>query len=1061
LPGGDAAIGSRQDETGPSGANPRAATLACRHLLTVSALLVAGLAGRVLINPMQAIVCSALLGAVALAARRGGFVGGTTLAFGIGGLGAIGLAPGLVLSLIDPTAPFLFAAEGLLISLRFSSETALGMTSRPDEVETGHRGRWVWFRSLGASVRLRRWAGGEDAGSPTSRVDAPSRRLLEVAYEGVCQVDESGRIAYVNRRLLEMFKCRKEQVLGRKVELFVYPEDVSAFRDRLSRRRQGVSEQYEFRFRRLDGEPLWAIVSASPLNDRGGRYRGAVAMLTDFSERRRMEEQLRGHQSILRGFYDGTPMKMGVVELLDDGDLLVLSANRLMAQYNDLQVTEIEGRRVSELKVPLGKLRFLVEKFLESRRRSQAVRFDYLCKCSHGARWISATVNFLGLSDQARPRFLFVGEDVTDRKHAEEDYRGLFENASEGIYRTSRDGRLLTVNPALARIFGFDSPAQMIEEVDSFTDRCYLDPESRKAFLRRIQARGGVSGVESRVRTRQGSEIWISESGRAVLDPSGSVRFYEGIVDDITLRKLAESEIQALNDQLRRRLDWMTALSRVDSAIAEGGDLPCLLDVVLCEASRQLGVEAARVLVEKAEGASFSVGSTIGLRSPDLTNARGGFDSALLRRIVEDHQTVWADLDSLSEYPGALLVKSEGFTQLLMVPLVSRGRVQGVLEVFGRAHMDSSPEWREALETLAGQAALAIDNAALMKDLQRSHSELASAYDATIEGWARVLDLRDKETEGHSQRVTEMTVRLARSLGISEAELVHVRRGALLHDIGKMGIPDGILLKPGPLSSEEWTVMRQHPEYAYEMLSPITFLRPALDIPLNHHERWDGTGYPKGLKGEAIPLTARIFAAVDIWDALSHDRPYRQAWSPEAVREHLASLSGSHLDPDVVRSFLALLSNQPVAPTATPPDWIAGGSRDECSCVPAPLPALETERLEALWEYQVLDSEPEPAFDEIAQLAASVCETPIALISLIDTHRQWFKARVGLTSGKSAVTSRSAPTRCCSATCSSCPIPARTLGSRATRWSRPTRASGRMRACRCSPPRACRWERSA
>ena len=166
------------------------------------------------------------------------------------------------------------------------------------------------------------------------------------------------------------------------------------------------------------------------------------------------------------------------------------------------------------------------------------------------------------------------------------------------------------------------------------------------------------------------------------------------------------------------------------------------------------------------------------------------------------------------------------------------------------------------------------------------------------------MDLRDHETEGHSRRVTEMTLRLARAMGLDEAELVHVRRGALLHDIGKMGIPDAILLKPGTLTDEEWQVMRRHPTYAYEMLSPIAFLRPALEIPYCHHEKWDGTGYPRGLKGEQIPLAARIFAAVDIWDALRSDRPYRKGWPEERVCEHIASLAGTHLDPAVVAAFL-------------------------------------------------------------------------------------------------------------------------------------------------------------
>lgn len=192
---------------------------------------------------------------------------------------------------------------------------------------------------------------------------------------------------------------------------------------------------------------------------------------------------------------------------------------------------------------------------------------------------------------------------------------------------------------------------------------------------------------------------------------------------------------------------------------------------------------------------------------------------------------------------------------------------------------------------------------------QQAVLELAAAYEATLEGWARALDLRDRETEGHSRRVTDLTVRLARMMGVSEADCVHIRRGALLHDIGKMGIPDSILLKPSPLSPEEWDIMRRHPTYAQEWLAPVEYLRPALDIPYCHHEKWDGTGYPRGLKSEGIPLAARMFAAVDIWDAVRSDRPYRSAWPDQRAREYLASLAGTHLDPKVVTGFLELLAS--------------------------------------------------------------------------------------------------------------------------------------------------------
>ena len=219
------------------------------------------------------------------------------------------------------------------------------------------------------------------------------------------------------------------------------------------------------------------------------------------------------------------------------------------------------------------------------------------------------------------------------------------------------------------------------------------------------------------------------------------------------------------------------------------------------------------------------------------------------------------------------------------------------------------PESDERLtSTLARHAAVAIERAVLFKDLQRSNTELNHAYDSTLLGWAKTLELRDEETKGHADRVTNNAVGLAEALGIDEEELKFIKWGSLLHDIGKMGVPDSILLKPGKLSEEEWVLMRQHPIYAYNTLSGIDFLKKSLDIPYAHHEKWDGTGYPRGLTGEEIPLPARIFAIVDVWDALTSDRPYRKAWSEKKAIAHLQEQAGKHFDPEVVKAFLKIHS---------------------------------------------------------------------------------------------------------------------------------------------------------
>ena len=256
------------------------------------------------------------------------------------------------------------------------------------------------------------------------------------------------------------------------------------------------------------------------------------------------------------------------------------------------------------------------------------------------------------------------------------------------------------------------------------------------------------------------------------------------------------------------------------------------------------------------------------------------------------------------------LLEGEGFVAYYGAPLISKGKVQGVLELFHRSPLNPDDEWENFLHTLTSETAIAVDNALMFRDLEKSNLDLAVAYETTLEGWARTLELRDRETQGHSQRVLDLTLRLARKLGFTDEELVHVQRGALLHDIGKIGVPDNILLKEGPLTDAEWEIMRKHPTYAYEMLVTIPFLRKALDIPYCHHEKWDGSGYPRGLKGEEIPLSARIFAIVDVWDALRSDRPYRLAWTDEKTLDYIQSQSGSHFDPMVVDAFMEILQSE-------------------------------------------------------------------------------------------------------------------------------------------------------
>jgi response regulator RpfG family c-di-GMP phosphodiesterase len=323
-----------------------------------------------------------------------------------------------------------------------------------------------------------------------------------------------------------------------------------------------------------------------------------------------------------------------------------------------------------------------------------------------------------------------------------------------------------------------------------------------------------------------------------------------------------------------------------------------------------LNVDAVNIGLYHPELQSLAYLTGVGFMIPSPTRPQVRMGEGLAGQVLVRQQTCHiTDLQNAPEAINEILMKREGFVTYIGIPLIVKGQIKGVFEVFHRSPLSPTPDWMEFLHTLAGQAAIAIDSSQLFENLQRSNQELIQAYDTTLEGWARALELRDRETEGHTRRVTELTMRLARYIGVHDNEMVSIYRGVLLHDIGKMGVPDHILKKAGKLTEEEWIEMRRHPVYAYNLLSPISFLRGVLDIPYCHHEHWDGSGYPRGLRGEQIPLAARIFSVVDNWDALLSDRPYRKAWPLEKVKAYLRESAGALLDPRIVEIFLSMIES--------------------------------------------------------------------------------------------------------------------------------------------------------
>ncbi len=394
---------------------------------------------------------------------------------------------------------------------------------------------------------------------------------------------------------------------------------------------------------------------------------------------------------------------------------------------------------------------------------------------------------------------------------------------------------------------------------------------------------------------------------------SDSVGFFNEDLKEIfqVMANIAASALENafLFEESQKKLKMLQALRNIDLAITGSLDPNLTLNVILNEVIHALEVDAATFLklntwtkeLEYVAGRGL-IGHRIKDRVVRLGEGIAG-KSALEKRIL------WLEKFDEAE-PRLDVFEEEGFVSYVAAPLISKGRILGVLELFARKPLEIKEDWLSFLEALTNQLAIALDNLELLTDLEKANVKLFQAYESTIEALAKALELKDRETEGHSERVVALTLKIAKKLGLEGDDLLNIRRGALLHDLGKLAIPDSVLLKPDKLTDEEWEIMKKHPVYAFELLSKIEYLRPALDIPYYHHERWDGSGYPKGLKGEEIPLPARIFAVVDVYDALTHDRPYRKAWSEEEAIEYIKRESGRLFDPKVVKAFLEVIEEK-------------------------------------------------------------------------------------------------------------------------------------------------------
>lgn len=661
----------------------------------------------------------------------------------------------------------------------------------------------------------------------------------------------------------------------------------------------------------------------------------------DVSEEVARERALRESEALFRTLAETAPALILLWQAEDPKD--PTSAHLAFVNQEALRLTgysleELKARPIWEFVHPQDREVVRARGLARLKGEAPPTRYAFRILTKEGeVRWLDYSAARVEL--RGRPAVLGVGLDITEAKERErtleafaqvalalrqsENLKEMMESALDAALRITEAG-------AGALLLYEEDPPRLTEEAArGFIRRIPGAPRLEEQSLAALALKGQVvlsPDLKNDPRLREAARPHIPEGWAGLAHPLLAGKNPVGVLllawpggrlptppELERIQVLAETIGNAvrraqLREKLAKRVAHLEALRQVDQAILASMDLAPSLEILL-DKLFLLPLDAAAFFLYEPREKALRLAAHRGFRTPVPPQTLFLGQGHVGRAALTGEKVA---VDDLRREPGSHpeFTREEGLVAERAYPLLARGSLLGVLAVFTRRPWDLLGEDEAFLEALVGQSALALDSLRVLRDLQKSQRELEAAYELTLWGWAKAVELRDQETAGHTERVTALTLRLAEALGVPEEDLDDLRRGAILHDIGKIAIPDRILLKPGPLTEEEWRVMKLHPVYAYEWLSGIPFLKKALEVPYAHHERWDGSGYPRGLKGLEIPLSARIFAVADVYDALTSDRPYRKAWPKEKALAYIREEAGKQFDPEVVEAFLKLMAEE-------------------------------------------------------------------------------------------------------------------------------------------------------